>query len=92
MKLIENKSFPRTPESVSIAITGRCNLKCSYCFYSNEMTALGDLSTADWLDFFKELGRIGVMDATLSGGEAFTRPDLFGLIDGIIANRMRYSI
>ena len=56
------------------------------------MTALGDLSTADWLDFFKELGRIGVMDATLSGGEAFTRPDLFGLIDGIIANRMRYSI
>jgi len=92
MKLIENKSIIRTPKNVSIAITGRCNLKCQYCFYANEMTALEDLSTATWLDFFKELGRLGVMDVTLSGGEAFTRRDLFDLIDGIIANRMRYSI
>jgi SynChlorMet cassette radical SAM/SPASM protein ScmE len=32
------------------------------------------------------------MTVTLTGGEVFTRPDLFELIDGIIANRMRYSL
>jgi SynChlorMet cassette radical SAM/SPASM protein ScmE len=81
-----------TPKSVSIAITGRCNLRCKYCFYADEMTALSDLPTERWLAFFKELGRLGVMEVTLTGGEAFTRPDLFTLIDSVIANRMRYSI
>lgn len=81
-----------TPRSVSISITGKCNLKCKYCFYANEMTALSNLSTEKWLEFFKELGNMGVMDVSLTGGEAFTRPDLFELIDNIIENRMRYNI
>jgi SynChlorMet cassette radical SAM/SPASM protein ScmE len=81
-----------TPREVNIAITGRCNLRCRYCFYADEMTALRDLPTERWLDFFDELGRLGVMTVTLTGGEVFTRPDLFELIDGLIANRMRYSL
>ncbi|MDM8543767.1 radical SAM protein [Desulfococcaceae bacterium HSG9] len=81
-----------TPRSVDIAITGRCNLKCQYCFYADEMETRSDLSAERWLTFFEELGRLGVMDATLSGGEVFTRRDIFELIDGIIANRMRYGM
>jgi SynChlorMet cassette radical SAM/SPASM protein ScmE len=80
------------PSSMGIAITGRCNLRCKYCFYADEMVALGDLSTEKWLDFFRQLGALGVMRVTLTGGEAFTRPDLFDLIDGIVSNRMRYNI
>jgi SynChlorMet cassette radical SAM/SPASM protein ScmE len=56
------------------------------------MAALNDLSTEQWLDVFGKLRALGVMDATLTGGEALTRPDFFELVDGIIANRMRYSI
>lgn len=81
-----------TPRSVDIAITGQCNLSCRYCFYADEMLAHNDLSSDHWLAFFDELGRLGVMDVCLSGGEVFTRSDLFDLIDGIIANRMRYQI
>ncbi len=81
-----------TPRSVDIALTGRCNLSCKYCFYADEMTAGSDLPTERWLAFFEELGGLGVMDVSLTGGEVFTRQDLFELIDGIIANRMRYSI
>jgi len=81
-----------TPREVNIAITGRCNLRCRYCFYADEMTALSDLPTEQWLAFFDELGRLGVMEVTLTGGEVFTRPDLFELIDGLIANHMRYGI
>jgi SynChlorMet cassette radical SAM/SPASM protein ScmE len=81
-----------SPLSVDVAITGRCNLQCRYCFYADEMAALGDLPTERWLAFFAELGRLGVQRVCLTGGEAFTRPDLFDLIDGIVANRMRYNI
>lgn len=80
------------PRSVSISITGKCNLKCNYCFYANEMEGLKDLPTATWLKFFEELGGIGIMDASLTGGEALLRPDIFELIDGVIANRMRYNV
>ena len=80
------------PESVSIAVTGKCNLKCRYCFYSNEMESLNDLNTQDWLAFIGELSKLAVMRVSLTGGEPFTRPDLFLIIDEIIKNRMRYSI
>jgi SynChlorMet cassette radical SAM/SPASM protein ScmE len=81
-----------SPKHVDIAITGKCNLACQYCFYADEMVARTNLPTERWLSFFDELGRLGVMTVTLTGGEIFTRPDLFELIDGIIANRMRYSL
>ena len=87
-----NNGLMPTPRSVNIAITGRCNLRCKYCFYADEMTALRDLLTERWLAFFDELGRAGVMDVCLTGGEVFTRSDLFELIDGVVANRMRYGI
>lgn len=81
-----------SPKHVDIAITGKCNLACRYCFYADEMVARTNLPTERWLSFFDELGSLGVMTVTLTGGEVFTRPDLFELIDGIIANRMRYSL
>jgi SynChlorMet cassette radical SAM/SPASM protein ScmE len=80
------------PQEVGISLTGRCNLQCRYCFYNDEMTALQDLPTERWLDFFQELGKLAVQRVTLSGGEVFTRPDLFTLIDSLIDNRMRYSL
>lgn len=80
------------PKSLEIALTGRCNLRCRYCFFADEMQALSDRPTADWLTFFGELGRLGVQRLTLTGGEVFTHPDLFTLIDGVIANHMRYSL
>lgn len=83
---------PPRPQSVDISLTGRCNLRCRYCFYNDEMVALSDLSTDRWQTFFKELGSLAVQRVTLSGGEVFTRPDLFELIDGLIDNKMRYSL
>lgn len=90
--VVPPEGLVRRPQSVDISITGRCNLQCRYCFYNDEMVALADLSTERWLTFFEELGQLAVQRVTLSGGEVFTRPDLFELIDGLIANRMRYSI
>ena len=82
----------RVPKTVEICITGRCNLSCRYCFYADEMAALTDLPKARWLTFFEEMGSLGVQKVIISGGEAFTRPDIFELIDGLIENKMRYSL
>lgn len=81
-----------TPRHVDIAITGKCNLACKYCFYADEMTSRNDMPTEKWLDFMDELGRLGVMTVCLTGGEVFTRRDLFDIIDRLISNRMRYQL
>ena len=73
-------------------MTGRCNLGCLYCFYADEMAARDDLPEERWQVFFDELGKLAVRELTLSGGEVFTRRDLWSLLDGIIRNRMRFSI
>ncbi len=80
------------PQSIDICLTGQCNLQCRYCFYNDEMVGLTDLPTDRWLSFFKELGELAIQRVTLSGGEIFTRHDLFELIDGLIDNKMRYSL
>ena len=82
-----------TPRTVEIAITGRCNLRCSYCSHFNSDLDCGtDLPAAEWLDLFQELNALTVMRIVLEGGEPLCREDLPELIEGIIRNRMRFSI
>lgn len=82
----------RTPRSLTIEITARCNLRCRYCyFFNNPSMVYRDLPTDAWLKFFDELGALGVMKVTLAGGEPFIREDLPVLIEGIVRNRMRFS-
>jgi Fe-coproporphyrin III synthase len=83
----------RTPRSVDVELTARCNLRCAYCyFFDNPAVEYRDLPADEWLRFFAECGRCGVMDLTLAGGEPFMRKDLRVLLDGIKRNRMRFSL
>jgi SynChlorMet cassette radical SAM/SPASM protein ScmE len=83
----------RTPRSVDLSITARCNLKCSYC---SHFTSAGDvnreLDTDEWLQFFEELNRCAVTDVCLQGGEPSSRQDFKELVQGIVKNRMRFSV
>lgn len=83
----------RTPRSVDIDITGRCNLSCKYCYhFSGPGDVETDLPTEQWLRFFDQLGASAVMRVCLAGGEPFAREDLAGLIEGIVSNGMRFTI
>lgn len=83
----------RSPRSLSLEITSRCNLRCRYCyFFNNPVVEYRDLSTAEWLTFFDELGSLGVMKVTLAGGEPFIREDLPELVKGLVRNKMRFSL
>jgi SynChlorMet cassette radical SAM/SPASM protein ScmE len=83
----------RTPRSVDLEITSRCNLRCCYCYhFRNGATGYRDRSTGEWLCFFEELGRSGVMSVCFMGGEPFIRRDLPDLLEGIVRNHMRFPI
>jgi len=97
--LLKDKTEPvisrlmRTPRALDIEVTARCNLRCRYCyFFNNPAVDYHELSTEEWLKFFDELGKIGVMNVALAGGEPFMREDLPELIEGIVHNRMRFSL
>mgnify|MGYP001614114480 CR=1 FL=1 len=83
----------RMPRDLEISITARCNLRCRYCyFFNNPGIDYKDLPASEWLKFFDELGSLGVMTVTMAGGEPFIREDLAEILDGIVKNRMRFSI
>jgi SynChlorMet cassette radical SAM/SPASM protein ScmE len=83
----------RTPRTVDIDLTARCNLRCRYCyFFDNPAVPYQDLPTEEWLRFFDELGRCAVMDVVLAGGEPFIREDLPSLLEGIVCNLMRFAL
>jgi len=90
---ISNMKILRTPISVSLTITNRCNLRCKYCSHFTSPGDVGkDLPSEEWLHFFEELNRCAVMRVTLAGGEPFYREDLEEIIKGIVRNRMRFNI
>ena len=83
----------RSPRTLDIEITSRCNLRCRYCYYfDNPAVEYRELPSEEWVSFFDELGSLGVMTVSLAGGEPFMREDLTVLLEGIVRNRMRFSI
>lgn len=82
-----------SPRTVEIDITNYCNLRCLYCSHFNSSGDVkADLSTSEWLQFFNELKECAVMNVVLEGGEPFSRKDFFEIINGIVRNKMRFSI
>lgn len=83
----------KTPRTVDIQITGRCNLRCKYCSYFTSSCDSGvELPAGEWTRFFEELNGYGVMNVVLQGGEPFSRGDLDEIIASIVRNRMRFKI
>jgi len=83
----------KTPKSLELALTDKCNLRCKYCSHFTSARNTGeDLPAEEWLKFFEELGRLAVLSVTLEGAETFCREDIKELIEGIVRNRMRFNI
>lgn len=76
------------PSSITWLLTLECNRRCPYCFYQiipvrseearwpTDAALKGALAT----ERIAEMGRIGVADLYLTGGEPMLRPDIYDLV------------
>jgi len=64
------------PISAGCIVTGKCNLKCQYCYGDDESLPTEELSAEEWAAVFRQLRSWGLMRVDLSGGEPTIRPDI----------------
>ena len=93
--LILSAKQRKTPIAGQYELTACCNLDCKMCYIHNaDSNALRakELSTDTWKRIFDEAYEMGLMFATLSGGECFLRPDFKELYLHLWNKRVRISI
>lgn len=64
------------PLSAGCLVTGRCNLRCDFCYGNEESLPRVELDARDWSLLFRRLRSWGLMRVDLSGGEPTLRHDL----------------
>jgi radical SAM protein with 4Fe4S-binding SPASM domain len=74
-KLIETCTRENIPYAVLIELTSKCNLNCRHCFMVNDNGI--ELSSDEVMDIIDQLVDMGTFSLTFTGGEIFTREDLF---------------
>lgn len=76
----------RYPLNVSISVTNRCNLRCSYCDVYNRDQK--EMSTQKILDILDDLGDMGCYRVGFWGGEPTMRDDIGDLISRASENNL----
>jgi hypothetical protein len=74
------------PRALDLSLTGRCNLRCAYCFYADEMLP-PRLARETLAGLFPRVGRPRRPHPDAERGELFLRPDLWELLDALVAAR-----
>jgi radical SAM protein with 4Fe4S-binding SPASM domain len=85
----------KTPIVGHYELTACCNLDCKMCFVHNADTnalRARELSTETWKRIFDEAYDLGLLFATLSGGECLMRPDFEELYLHLWKKRVRVGI
>lgn len=65
----------------NIEVTSVCNLRCNYCFNNSGVKKHGELSIKEWLFILDKLKKHGVKSLLFTGGEPFTRTDIWKLLE-----------
>lgn len=71
----------RQPLWLLAELTYACPLQCPYCSNPTDFARIKqELTTAQWIDVFRQARAMGATQLGLSGGEPLARPDLLELI------------
>ena len=68
---------------VSLNVTNRCNLACSYCYGDYPKREARDFTTKELLDLIEEFRSMGTRAIYISGGEPLLRNDIEEIIGAI---------
>ena len=75
---------PKGLDTLILYVTSRCNAKCGFCFYSEELNRVPELSLEQITTISKSLKSLkGLL---IGGGEPFLRADLFDVISAFVLN------
>ena len=75
-------------KEVHLDVTDHCNLRCRHCFWGDNLTCNENVPVDKWKKLILELKNIGVGKVVVSGGEAFTRDDLFEIVKACFDNKI----
>jgi MoaA/NifB/PqqE/SkfB family radical SAM enzyme len=73
------------PLSAGCLVTGRCNLRCDFCYGNDEALPKEELSSEKWKQIFLRLKSWGLMRVDLSGGEPTIRRDISEIANNALA-------
>ena len=86
------------PLEVTAQLWNTCDSRCVYCRCPDVQTRI--MSTEEWLEIIRELGRLGTIRIKFQGGEPTLRPDFAelsrearraGMITAVISNGLRFA-
>ena len=76
--IVEKYRKKNIPFAVVLELTDNCNLSCSHCFRVNENRQ--ELTYNEITDILDQLAAFGTFMVGYTGGEIFSRPDLFDIL------------
>jgi MoaA/NifB/PqqE/SkfB family radical SAM enzyme len=71
-------------------VTSKCNQRCEFCFYANDINKSVDLSLEEIKSLFSKIGNIS--NILFTGGEPTLRKDLLEIIDFLVKNNKLKSL
>lgn len=80
------------PIRIYLEICLRCNANCNYCLNNAGSARPDELSTAELLRTIENLGRDGILEVRLTGGEPTLHPDFYELARAVQLNGMALSV
>ena len=82
--------FLNDPIKVQWKITNKCNLRCKHCYLG--ILAQKTLSTQDLTKITDKIIKAGVIEVTLTGGEALLVPNLLEIVEKFVKNQLYVKI
>ncbi len=83
LQFVKTKAANKTPLSLSVELTARCNNDCRHCYINrpagDQEAMAKELSLAEWERIADMAKEAGVLWCLISGGEPMLRPDFFDL-------------
>lgn len=82
--LVKARLFSKIkPLVVTLNVTNRCNLSCSYCYGDYSKRKARDFTTEELLNLIEEFKNMGTRAVYLSGGEPLLREDIEKIIAAV---------
>ena len=80
-RFLAHRFRPLHPFEVQAVLVNRCNLKCVYCRCPEIRTE--EMTTEQWIQVIRGLGRLGTMRIKFQGGEPTLRTDFSELCEEV---------